>query len=123
MLSLKQNAFFLTVHILQLQSVLQQSDAVTDALREENDILKNQVQDLTAQVQSKGETDDAIMVAVNQKVDEWQVSFNILKRHFIADSYKVWKTYDGIKWSQNILKAQNVSLLSANKNVKIKQVI
>merc|ERR1711974_264949 len=51
---------------------LQQSDAVTDALREENEILKNQVQDLTEQVQSKGEADDAIMVAVNQKVDEWQ---------------------------------------------------
>ncbi|CAL1542937.1 unnamed protein product [Lymnaea stagnalis] len=57
---------------LKLKNVLQQSDAVTDALREENEILKNQVQDLTEQVQSKGEADDAIMVAVNQKVDEWQ---------------------------------------------------
>ncbi|XP_059169831.1 centrosomal protein of 290 kDa-like [Physella acuta] len=57
---------------LKLKNVLQQSDAVTDALREENEILKNQLQDLTEQVQSKGEADDAIMVAVNQKVDEWQ---------------------------------------------------
>ncbi|GFO27236.1 centrosomal protein of 290 kda-like, partial [Plakobranchus ocellatus] len=57
---------------LKLKSVLQQSDAVTDALREENEILKNQVQDLTEQVQSKGEADDAIMVAVHQKVDEWR---------------------------------------------------
>ncbi|KAH9503689.1 hypothetical protein Btru_067161 [Bulinus truncatus] len=57
---------------LKLKSVLQQSDAVTDALREENELLKNQVQDLTEQVRSKGEADDAIMVAVNQKVDEWQ---------------------------------------------------
>ena len=46
---------------------------MTDALREENEILKNQMQDLTEQVASKGEADDAIMVAVNQKVDEWQV--------------------------------------------------
>lgn len=60
---------------LYFQSVLQQSDAVTDALREENEVLKNQIQDLTEQVQSKGEADDVIMVAVNQKVDEWQVSF------------------------------------------------
>ncbi|BFZ24638.1 hypothetical protein BsWGS_27677 [Bradybaena similaris] len=57
---------------LKLKSVLQQSDAVTDALREENEVLKNQIQDLTEQVQSKGEADDVIMVAVNQKVDEWQ---------------------------------------------------
>ncbi|CAG5135824.1 unnamed protein product, partial [Candidula unifasciata] len=57
---------------LKLKSVLQQSDAVTDALREENEILKNQIQDLTEQIQSKGEADDVIMVAVNQKVDEWQ---------------------------------------------------
>ncbi|XP_055888045.1 centrosomal protein of 290 kDa-like [Biomphalaria glabrata] len=57
---------------LKLKNVLQQSDAVTDALREENELLKNQVQDLSEQVRSKGEADDAIMVAVNQKVDEWQ---------------------------------------------------
>ena len=61
------------IKMICFQSVLQQSDAVTDALREENEILKNQVQDLTEQVQSKGEADDAIMVAVHQKVDEWRV--------------------------------------------------
>ncbi|XP_005096015.2 centrosomal protein of 290 kDa [Aplysia californica] len=61
-----------TEDYMKLKNVLQQSDTVTDALREENEILKNQVQDLTEQVQSKGEADDAIMVAVNQKVDEWQ---------------------------------------------------
>ncbi|KAL8608878.1 hypothetical protein ACOMHN_056042 [Nucella lapillus] len=31
-----------------------------------------QVQDLTEQVQSKSEADDAIMVAVNSKIAEWQ---------------------------------------------------
>lgn len=57
---------------IKLKAVLQQSDAVTDRLREENEILKNQVQDLTEQVQSKSEADDAIMVAVNNKIEEWQ---------------------------------------------------
>lgn len=37
-----------------------------------------QVQDLTEQVQSKTEADDAIMVAVNNKIEEWQVCRAIL---------------------------------------------
>lgn len=36
----------------------------------------DQVQDLTEQVQSKTEADDAIMVAVNNKIEEWQVLAN-----------------------------------------------
>ncbi|PVD27873.1 hypothetical protein C0Q70_10448 [Pomacea canaliculata] len=61
-----------TEDYMKLKVVLQQSDAVTDRLREENEILKSQVQDLTEQVQSKTEADDAIMVAVNNKIEEWQ---------------------------------------------------
>ena len=33
-----------------------------------------QVQDLTDQVKSKGDTEDEIMIAVNNKVEEWKVS-------------------------------------------------
>lgn len=79
---------------LYFQSVLQQSDAVTDALREENEVLKNQIQDLTEQVQSKGEADDVIMVAVNQKVDEWQVSFFQVSFYYGRS---------GWLWGQNVL--------------------
>ncbi|XP_070190390.1 centrosomal protein of 290 kDa-like [Littorina saxatilis] len=61
-----------TEDYVKLKAVLQQSDSVTDRLREENEILKAQVQDLTEQVQSKSEADDAIMVAVNNKIEEWQ---------------------------------------------------
>ncbi|XP_061195068.1 centrosomal protein of 290 kDa-like isoform X3 [Saccostrea echinata] len=55
-----------------LKQVLAQSDAVTDKLREENEVLKAQVIDLNEQVQSKTDADDAIMVAVNNKVEEWK---------------------------------------------------
>ncbi|XP_071113169.1 centrosomal protein of 290 kDa-like [Haliotis cracherodii] len=58
---------------LKLKAVLQETDNVTDKLRQENEILKAQVSDLTEQVQSRGESDDAIMVAVNNKIEEWKV--------------------------------------------------
>ncbi|KAK3096658.1 hypothetical protein FSP39_002154 [Pinctada imbricata] len=61
-----------TEDYLKLKQVLQQSDAVTDKLREDNEVLKAQVQDLNEQVQSKTDADDAIMVAVNNKVEEWK---------------------------------------------------
>lgn len=57
---------------VKLKQVLAQSDAVTDKLREENEVLKAQVIDLNEQVQSKTDADDAIMVAVNNKVEEWK---------------------------------------------------
>lgn len=65
-----------TEDYLKLKKVLEQSDAVTDKLREENDILKAQVTDLNEQVQSKTDADDAIMVAVNNKIEEWREILN-----------------------------------------------
>ncbi|KAJ8314697.1 hypothetical protein KUTeg_006847 [Tegillarca granosa] len=62
----------ITEDYMKLQSVLQKSDAVTDKLKEENEILKAQVIDLNEQVQSKTDADDAIMVAVNNKIEEWK---------------------------------------------------
>lgn len=62
-----------TEDYMKLKHVLQQSDAVTDRLREENEMLKAQVLDLNEQVQSKTDADDAIMVAVNNKVEEWKI--------------------------------------------------
>ncbi|XP_055954901.1 centrosomal protein of 290 kDa [Patella vulgata] len=56
-----------------IKMVLQQSDDVTDKLRQDNEILKAQVEDLTEEVQSKTESDDAIMVAVNNKIEEWKI--------------------------------------------------
>ncbi|XP_056015074.1 centrosomal protein of 290 kDa-like [Ostrea edulis] len=61
-----------TEDYVKLKQVLAQSDAVTDKLREENEVLKAQVIDLNEQVQSKTDADDAIMVAVNNKVEEWK---------------------------------------------------
>ncbi|CAC5417989.1 unnamed protein product [Mytilus coruscus] len=61
-----------TEDYLKLKKVLEQSDAVTDKLREENDVLNAQVADLNEQVQSKTDADDAIMVAVNEKIEEWR---------------------------------------------------
>ncbi|KAL3881749.1 hypothetical protein ACJMK2_028144 [Sinanodonta woodiana] len=55
-----------------LKLVLQQSDAITDKIRQENDILRSQVADLTEQVESKTDADDAIMVALNNKIEEWK---------------------------------------------------
>lgn len=37
-------------------------------------LLSMQVQDLAAQARSQGDTEDEIMVAVNNKVEEWKVS-------------------------------------------------
>ncbi|XP_041354240.1 centrosomal protein of 290 kDa-like [Gigantopelta aegis] len=66
----------ITENDLKLKAVLQKSDSETDRLREENKILKNLVDDLTEQVQSKRESDDVIMVAVNNKIEEWKELVN-----------------------------------------------
>ncbi|KAL4233575.1 hypothetical protein ACF0H5_008256 [Mactra antiquata] len=56
-----------------LKLVLQQSDSVQDKLREDNEILKSKVADLTEQLASKTDSDDAIMVAVDNKIEEWKL--------------------------------------------------
>ncbi|XP_053396760.1 centrosomal protein of 290 kDa-like [Mercenaria mercenaria] len=56
-----------------LKLVLQQSDTVQDRLREDNEILKSKVADLTEQLASKTDADDAIMVAVDNKIEEWKL--------------------------------------------------
>lgn len=53
--------------------VVQQSDNMLDQMRKENDILKDQVDDLMEQVGNKADADDQIMVQVNNKVEEWKV--------------------------------------------------
>ncbi|OWF51997.1 centrosomal protein of 290 kDa-like [Mizuhopecten yessoensis] len=58
---------------LKLRNTLQEIDKDTDKVRKENEVLKAQVQDLNEQVQSKTDADDAIMVAVNNKIEEWKV--------------------------------------------------
>lgn len=56
-----------------IQMVVQQSDNMLDQLRKENEILKDQVDDLMEQVGTKADADDQIMVQVNSKVEEWKV--------------------------------------------------
>ncbi|KAH3726744.1 centrosomal protein of 290 kDa-like [Dreissena polymorpha] len=56
-----------------LKIVLQQSDSVQDKLREDNEILRSKVADLTEQLASKTDADDEIMVAVNNKIEEWKL--------------------------------------------------
>ena len=49
-----------------------------------------QVQDIQVQLQSKAEGDDAIMMALNKKVEEWKVSRNtniFQKLCFVAQNY------------------------------------
>ncbi len=55
-----------------MQLVVQQSDNMMDNLRKENDMLKEQLQDMTDQVTTKADADDEIMVKVNLKVEEWK---------------------------------------------------
>ena len=55
--------------------VVQQSDNMLDQLRKENEILKDQVDDLMEQAGTKADADDQIMVQVNNKVEEWKVMF------------------------------------------------
>ncbi|XP_052811330.1 centrosomal protein of 290 kDa-like [Mya arenaria] len=56
-----------------LKKVLQQSDSIQDKLREDNEILRSKVADLTEQLASKTDADDAIMVAVDNKIEEWRM--------------------------------------------------
>ncbi|XP_071791224.1 centrosomal protein of 290 kDa-like [Asterias amurensis] len=55
-----------------LKLVLQQTDTVTQNLDKENEILKEQIQDLTDQLRGKSGVDDDIMEALNKKVEEWK---------------------------------------------------
>ena len=57
--------------------VVQQSDNMLDQLRKENEILKDQVDDLMEQVGTKADADDQIMVQVNNKVEEWKVNAHV----------------------------------------------
>eukprot|EP00794_Sanderia_malayensis_P012922 gene12922-14254_t len=55
-----------------LQNVLEDRDVLLERNRQEGDLLRAQVQDLQHQVNSKEDTDDEIMAAVNKKVEEWK---------------------------------------------------
>ena len=73
------------------------ADNLTDGLRLDNTMLKDQVAYLQEQVTSKGDADDAIMVQVDRKVEEWKVSTVplIFPHSHLPDGYTCffYKTY------------------------------
>jgi hypothetical protein len=62
--------------------IVERSDSTVDAVRRENEMLKDQVADLMEKVKSKADMDDEIMVKVNDKVEEWKVNFLYFKLQF-----------------------------------------
>ncbi|XP_071826754.1 centrosomal protein of 290 kDa-like isoform X2 [Apostichopus japonicus] len=60
-----------------LKLVLQKSDTVTENLNQENIILKEQISELSEQVQANTGTDDEVMQALNKKVDEWKTAMKV----------------------------------------------
>ncbi|XP_072045515.1 centrosomal protein of 290 kDa-like [Amphiura filiformis] len=52
--------------------VLQQSDTYTQNIQQENEVLKEQIRDLTDQIRGRSVADDDIMEALNKKVEEWK---------------------------------------------------
>ncbi|XP_062838859.1 centrosomal protein of 290 kDa isoform X2 [Anolis carolinensis] len=55
-----------------MKLIVQQSDIVMDQLRKEKEQYRLQVHELTEQLTAKNEEDDPVMVAVNEKVEEWK---------------------------------------------------
>ncbi|XP_060633338.2 centrosomal protein of 290 kDa isoform X6 [Anolis sagrei] len=55
-----------------MKVIVQQSDIVMDQLRKEKEQYRLQVHELTEQLRAKNEEDDPVMVAVNEKVEEWK---------------------------------------------------
>ncbi|XP_042323113.1 centrosomal protein of 290 kDa isoform X2 [Sceloporus undulatus] len=55
-----------------MKLIVQQSDIVMDQLRKEKEQYRLQVNELTEQLRAKNEEDDPLMVAVNEKVEEWK---------------------------------------------------
>lgn len=64
----------LTDDYLKLKKITQEEDTVNDRLRAENQYMKTQISDLNERFQSKSDSDDAIMIAVSHKVEEWKTA-------------------------------------------------
>ncbi|XP_032076483.1 centrosomal protein of 290 kDa isoform X2 [Thamnophis elegans] len=55
-----------------MKFMVQQSDIAMDQLRKEKEQYRLQVHELTDQLKAKNEEDDPLMIAVNEKVEEWK---------------------------------------------------
>jgi len=57
-----------------LKSVLSNTDAILEDMRQDRELLRSQVQDLNEQLESKGSVDNEVMVALKKKVEEWEAA-------------------------------------------------
>ncbi|CAI9718032.1 Hypothetical predicted protein [Octopus vulgaris] len=61
-----------TEDYLRLKKIVDDGDNVNDRLKEENIIMKSQLTDLMERLQVRSDSDDSVMLAVNEKVNEWR---------------------------------------------------
>uniref|UniRef100_A0A0L8IEA8 Uncharacterized protein n=1 Tax=Octopus bimaculoides TaxID=37653 RepID=A0A0L8IEA8_OCTBM len=61
-----------TEDYLRLKKIVDDGDNINDRLKEENIIMKSQLTDLMERLQVRSDSDDSVMLAVNEKVNEWR---------------------------------------------------